>query len=89
MAQKAIELKYNNKAAAGIIKDFKDVFIQSYYKKGEFKYILEADIKTAIESELVVGIETLLNIIFITLQDKQKKKLSITLAPNKGKILQV
>jgi len=67
MAQKAIELKYNNKAAAGIIKDFKDVFMQSYYKIKELKYILKADTEIVIESKLIVSIKTLLDIIFIIL----------------------
>ena len=84
-----IKLKYNSKAAVGAIKDLKDVFIQGYYEIRELRYILEANIKIVIESELVVGIDTLLNIIFIALQDKQKKRCSITLVPNKGKILWV
>ena len=32
--------------------------------------ILKADTKTVIESELIMGIKTLLDIIFIALQDK-------------------
>ena len=68
IAQQAAKLKYNNKATVGAIEDFEDIFIQGYYKKGEFKYILEVDTKIVIK--LVVGIETLLDIIFITLQDK-------------------
>jgi len=58
-------LKYNSKAAVGTIRDPEDVFTQSYYKTGELKYILEADTNT--ETELVVGIETPLDIIFIAL----------------------
>jgi len=38
-----------------------------YYKIGELKYALKADIKTVIESRLVVGIKTLLDIVFIAL----------------------
>ena len=56
-----------NKVATGAIEDFKDIFMQGYYKIGEFRYVLEVDIKTAIESGLVVGIETLLDIISIAL----------------------
>ena len=72
MTQQTTKLKYDSEATAGAIEDFKDVFIQGYYKIGELRYILEVDIKIAIK--LVVGIETLLNIIFITLQDKWKKE---------------
>jgi len=39
--------------------------MQSYYKIREFKYILKANTEIAIE--LVVGIETPLDIIFIAL----------------------
>jgi len=53
-----IKLKYNSEAAVKAIEDLKDVFMRSYYKIREFRYILEVDIETAIESELVVGIET-------------------------------
>ena len=61
------KLKYNNKVVVGITKDFKDVFIYSYYKIKEFRYVLKVKTKTVIESELVVDVKTLLNIIFITL----------------------
>ena len=67
MAQQAIKLKYNSKAAAGTIKDFKNIFIYGYYKIGGFRYVLKVNTEIAIESELVVGIKTLLNIIFIIL----------------------
>jgi len=62
-----IKLKYNSKAATGIIDVFKDVFTQGYYKIEEFKYILKVNTKTVIESELIVGIKTLLDIISIIL----------------------
>jgi len=61
------KLKYDSKAVVGTMEDFKDVFMYSYHKIGELRYALEVDIKTAIESGLVVGIETPLNIISITL----------------------
>jgi len=61
------KLKYNSKAAVGIIKDFKDAFIYSYYKIGELEYILKVNIETVIESESVMGIKTLLDIISIAL----------------------
>ena len=60
-------MKYNSKAVVGTIRDSENIFMQGYYKTEEFKYILKTDTKTAIESELVVGIKTPLNIIFITL----------------------
>jgi len=41
--------------------------MQGYYKIGELKYVLEIDIETVIESELVVGIKIVLNIISIIL----------------------
>ena len=62
-----VRLKYNSKVAAGINEDSKDIFMHGYYKIGELRYVLEADTETVIESELVVGIETLLDIIFIAL----------------------
>jgi len=58
-------LEYNNKTVVGTIKDFKDVFIYGYYKIKGLGYALEVNIKIVIE--LVVGIKTLLNIIFIIL----------------------
>jgi len=58
-------LKYNSKIAIEAIKDLKDIFMQSYYKKGELKYILKADTKIVIKS--VVGIKTRLDMAFITL----------------------
>jgi len=58
-------LEYNSKAAVRATEDFKDVFIHGYYKIKELKYILEVDTKTVIE--LIVGIKTPLNIIFIIL----------------------
>jgi len=61
------KLKYNNKVAVGAIEDLKDVFTQSYYKIGGFKYILKVETETVTERELVVGIKTPLDIIFITL----------------------
>jgi len=39
--------------------------MQGYYEIGELKYILKVNIKIAIESKLIVGIETPLDIIFI------------------------
>ena len=81
------KLEYDSEAAVGTIGDFKDVSMQGYHEIGELKYTLKVDTETVIE--LVVGIETLLDITFIVLQDKQKKKLNITLVPNKGKMLQV
>jgi len=60
-----IKLEYNSKAATKTIKDFKDILMQGYYKKGEFRYILEADTKIVIE--LIVGIKILLDMAFITL----------------------
>jgi len=61
------KLKYNSKAVTGTIKDFKDIFTQSYYKIKEFKYILKANTKIVTECELVVGIKIPLYIIFIIL----------------------
>ena len=61
------KLKYNSEAVVGVTKDFKDIPIQGYYEIGELRYILEVDTETATESGLVVGIETLLNTIFIAL----------------------
>jgi len=61
------ELKYNSKAVVGAIKNLKNVFIYSYYKIEELIYILKGDTKIAIKSKLVVGIKTLLSIIFIIL----------------------
>ena len=58
-------MKYNNKAAVGAIRYFKDIFTQGYYKIGELRYALKVDTKTVIE--LVVGIETPLDIISIAL----------------------
>ena len=60
-------MEYNSEVVVGTIEDFEDVFMHSYYKIGEFKYILEAETKIAIKRELIVGIEILLNIIFIIL----------------------
>ena len=67
IVQQVTKLKHNSKVVVGAIEDFKDIFIQGYYKIKEFRYVLKADIKTVIESELVVDIETPLNIIFIIL----------------------
>jgi len=61
------KLKYNSKAVIGAIRDLKDVFIWSYYKIGELKYILKVEIKIVTERKLVVDIKTLLDIIFIAL----------------------
>jgi len=61
------KLKYNSEAAIGATKNPKDIFILGYYKIEKLKYILNVNTKTVIESELVVGIETLLNIVFIIL----------------------
>jgi len=61
------ELKYKNEIAVGATKDPEDVSIKGYYEIGEFRYALKVDIKIAIESESVVGIKTLLNIISIAL----------------------
>ena len=61
-----IKLEYNNKTVVGVIENFKDIFTQSYYKIKEFGYTLEVNTKTTIERELVVGIKTLLDIVFIT-----------------------
>ena len=47
--------------------------MQSYYKIREFKYAPEAN-NEIVKSELVVGIKILLNIVFITLQNKYKIK---------------
>jgi len=81
------KLKYDSKAVARTIKNSKDIFMYSYHKIGELKYILKVNIKTATENKLIMGIETLLNIISIILQDKWKKRLSIILAFKKGKML--
>jgi len=61
------KLKYNSKVIIGATRDLKKVFIYNYYKTKEFRYILKANTETVIENELVVGIKTLLDIIFIAL----------------------
>jgi len=67
MVRQVTKLKYNSEAAVGAIKNPKDVFTQGYYKTKELRYILKADIKTVTESELVMGIDTPLDIISIAL----------------------
>jgi len=67
MAQQATKLEYNSKAIVGAIENPKNVFMQGYYKIGELKYALKTDTKTTIKRELVMGIKTLLDIIFIIL----------------------
>ena len=49
------------------------------------KYILKAGTKTAIKRDLVMDIGTLLDMVFITLQSKQKIVLKTILVFNKGK----
>jgi len=63
----------------------------------EFKYTLKVKTETATEPRLVMGIKTLLNMMFIALQDKREKnqndlsKQNVSVTPPfvKGKKLQV
>ena len=72
MTQQTVKLEYNSEVVIGAKEDSKDAFIQGYHKIEELKYILEVDTETV--TGLVVGIKTLLDIIFIALQNKRKKK---------------
>jgi len=61
------KLKYDSEAVIEVTKNPKYIFMLGYYKIKKLKYILKVDTETATESELVVGIKTLLNMVFIIL----------------------